>query len=129
LWYSLVVITTLLVGADRELRSTVERAKRSLRLRVFLADDTADARGFLATIRLDLLVIEGKLEGALAFVEELRRDRKADVRALPVLIVAASGSHTLSPRREPLGSTLFAEEPLEEEDLVRAVGVILPGAR
>jgi CheY-like chemotaxis protein len=120
-------VTILVVAADGLLLEALRAELGRLGARLLAARDGAQALDILRTVLADALVADGELPGMTA--ADLARRVRSDPRwhAIPVIVLAASGSSSGADSQDDDVSARLPRPPAAEE-LYRAVARLVPRA-
>lgn len=116
----------LVVDDDRRIRTLLSRYLRENGFRASTAENAADARALLETIRFDLLVLDVMMPGedGVSLTRHLRRSTD-----LPVLLLTARGAPEDRIEGLEAGADDYLPKPFEPKELMLRIGTILRRAR
>ncbi len=116
----------LVVDDDRRLRDLLSAYLSKHRHRVTVAASAAEARGFLANLSFDLIVLDVMMPGenGFAFAESLRK--RSDV---PIVMLTARSDAADRVRGLEIGVDDYLAKPFEPRELLLRIGSVLRRTR
>ncbi len=116
----------LVVDDDRRIRTLLSRYLRENGFRVSTAENAADARVLLESLRFDLVVLDVMMPGEDGISLTRHLHQTTDI---PVLLLTARGSPEDRIEGLEAGADDYLPKPFEPKELVLRIGTILRRAR